>query len=205
MTYLLEKMDHVRMHAQIHASHRAALDALRGELHGLQISTRQTRTSADDGVGNPPRRLTTPHNIEAECKGASLEAPSNDHRRLLCVLGIPSLEDLGTEDIEDMLDIEASDKERLTSDSSLGVERSLDRTLTSYLNDLFCTQQILVDALLIDTAYHTVDMFDPGLRSEISTLETDIGNVGSDMADLDLEKLKMASKERDRFVNQWAH
>jgi len=195
----------VKMRAQIHASHRAALDTIAGNLHGLRVSMHQTRTSASDRVGNPTSRLTAPHKFEAEFDGASLEAPSNfDHRRLLSDLGIPSLDELRNKDIGDVLDLTVSEKERKTRGISLSVEKSLDHTLTSYLKDSFCTQQILVDALLADTAYNTVGMFDPELRSEINTLEADIGKLGSDMADLDLEKLKTASKERELFVNQWA-
>lgn len=199
-------MDHMKMRAQIHASHRAALDTVARNLRGLQTSTRQTRTSANHRVGNSPSRLTAPHDSEPILNEASLEAPSNfDHRRLLGVLGIPPFDALKIKDIEDVLDFTVSDRERRIRGGSLSVERSLDQTLTSYLNDTFCTQQILVDALLADTAYHTVEMFDRQLRSEINKLEENIGKIGSDMAELDLEKLNMASQERERFINQWAH
>lgn len=195
----------MKMRARTHASHRAALDTIAGNLHGLRVSMHQSRDSANDRVGNPTSRLTAPDNYEPEFDIASLAAPSNlDHRRLLSDLGIPALDGLRNKDIGDILNLTVSEKDRKTRGISLSVEKSLDSTLTSYLNDSFCTQQMLVDALLADTAYNTVEMFDPELRSEINALEADIGKLGSDMADLDLEKLKTASKERELFINQWA-
>ena len=191
--------------AQIHASHRAALDAVANEIRTLHVSARQAMNSTKDKTGTHPFQLPVPHNPQLNLNRARLEAPNSpDTRRLLSILGIPPLDGLKTKDLEDVLDRTSSDKEIKTWDGSLTAEISVGQVISSYLNDCSSTQQTIVDALLADTAYHTVKMFDPELRSEISTLETDIGKIGVEMADLNLEKLEMASQERDQFVNQWA-
>ena len=188
------------MRVEIHASHCAALDAVVNHLHDLQTSTPQIRSLANARIGNPSSHF------ELRSREASLQSSSNlDPRRLLGVLGVPPLDNLKPVDIEDILDLTASDKERKTSDASSSVERSINKVLTLYLNGSFSTQQTVVDALLADTAYQTVEMFDPELRSQINALEADIGKLGAEMVDFDLGKLEMLSQERDRFVNQWAH
>lgn len=188
------------MRAEIHASHCAALDAVVNHLHEPQISTPQTRSLANNKIGNPS------FHSKSTSKEASLKIPSNfDTRRLLSTLGIPPLDDLKPKDIEDILDLTASDRERKRRDGSSSVERSINEVLTSCLNDSSLTQQTIVDTLLADTAYHTVEMFDPELRSQLNTLQADIGKLGAEMVDLDLGKLNMSNQERDRFVNQWAY
>ena len=206
ITYLLEKMDHMIMRAQIHKSHCTALDVVASHLHSLQTPAPQTRISANDKAFQPPSQLGAPDRCPSETDGASCEAPSNpDPRRLLSVLGIPPLNGLKPTDTEDALDHAAFDRERKMRDVSSGVEHSVDQMITTYLNDSSSTQQTLVDALLADTAYGGIEMFDQVLRSEITTLEARIGEIGANMAELDLGRLKMANQEREKFVNRWAH
>ena len=190
------------MRAQNHISQTAATNTLGDELLGLRHSIPRTQRSLNNSVVNPSVVNVTGSEFDV----ANLRISSdNGHRRLLSILGIPPLDGLKTKDAEDMLDTKACDGQRKTRDASSSVENSVNQVLCSYLDNSSCTHQIVVDALLADTAYHTVQMFDSDLKSGLTSLETAITKIGGDMGELDLEKLKLPSKERDRFVTQWGH
>ena len=193
------------MRTQVHMSHRKALDVVASVLHGLRSLTSQSRTPANDRISDRPSQFTPPKEFKSETQVATYGASSNFDSQRLLSLGVPSLHGLKPADAEDVLDLAVSDRERKMRDVSSRIENSVDQMITTYLNDSSSTQQTLVDALLADTAYHSVEMFDSELRSEINILEAHIGEIGADMANLDLERLKMANQERDYFVNRWTH
>ena len=203
---MLKKLDHLITRAQVHSSHRTALNVVAGVLHGLQTSKPQPRKSANGKTSNLPSQHAPSTQSRLEAYGAAYETSNDcDPRRLLRVLGVPLPDGLEPRDIEDVIGLTAFERERKLKDASSSVENAVDQMITSCLNDSSFTQQALVDALLTDAAYHNVEMFDIALRSEINTLEAHIGEIGADMANLDLERLKVANQERDQFVNRWAH
>lgn len=125
------------------------------------------------------------------------------HRQLLHLLGVAPLHSTGLPTLQGALDNVIYDRERKIKEGLQNLNMATDLALDAHLNNASHTNSLLLGALLEDTNFHNIELFDPNLKSRASNLKKDIEEIRSDMADLDMEEIHLASSKREIFVNKW--
>lgn len=151
-----------------------------------------------------PSKLIPAHNIASTEEEESPEHLTHgSHRQLLQILGVPPLGSSNWREIQSTLDTIISDREQKAKEGVQALNQAIDSSLSTYLSDATCTNSLLVEGLLEDTEFHTIELLNPHLTSRKSKLVMEIDKIGSDMAGLDMDKQHMASKKQKDFVEQW--
>ena len=96
-----------------------------------------------------------------------------------------------------------SEREKKAKEGVQALNRGIDLSLSTYLNDASCTNSLLVGGLLEDAEFHAVELLNPHLQSRKSRLEMEIDKIGLDMAGLDLDQPHMANQKQEDFVKRW--
>lgn len=143
-----------------------------------------------------------PNSIIQEAKPQS--AAESGHHQLLQSLGLPPLEMLNSSKIQATLDSVICDRELKSKEGLRGLNQSIDSLLIENLSISASTNNLIFDGLLEDTEFNNIELSNARLRSRTTNLEAEIGEIGSDMASLDMKKLSLASAKRDDFLKNWA-
>ena len=124
-------------------------------------------------------------------------------RQLLGILGIIPDNDLRKDTSSRRLNITAVDQERKLDLRSNEAEELLLSTIATSTKDFSDAQQLLLNALLIDTMYADVKMSKSDLQTRKEGLHSAIENIGAGLVFLDLGKLQAHGKTRKDFVGRW--
>lgn len=195
--------------AQIHGSHVAAVIVVSSHLDALKkVGTVSSVASMDAAAPGTADKTAQQHitSISMASEGHAYDSEISSEKgvhRLLHILGIPPLDITESRDIQETLDVAASNRLQRIGNGSSRLESTIDSVLASHLNESFSAQQLLLDSLLADTTHRTVQMFNEETRSRIKALELSVGTIGAGMANLNLENLHVANKEREQFVKTW--
>lgn len=164
------------------------------------------------------RKSTVPHNGECEFKLESqssnsisqrlsgslhLDKSSSAIQRVLGVLGIAADHALDLDQLGRLLDVTVSEQERKNGRRSGEVHSSVLLTMESSTRCVSNTEQLLINALLIDTLYGGIKMSNAILETRMMSLRENINSVGSRVAEVDLDKLHDRNAKLEDFVNTW--
>lgn len=125
------------------------------------------------------------------------------HRQLLQVLGVPPLGNSNWIETQSTLDTVISNRQQKTKEAVRALNQAIDLSLSTTLNDATSTNSLLMEGLLEDAEFHSVDLLSPHLKSRKSKLLTEIDKIGSDMRGLDMDTEHLASKKQEDFVKRW--
>lgn len=131
------------------------------------------------------------------------DATPTEVQRLLNPYGLSQSDFSDISQLENTLNAVVRDRERKLTDILQHMNDCVTRSVRAHLNDAFQTQRLLLDAVLADSSGHHVEFFDMGLSTRLRQLETEIEDLGPELADLDLDCLEQQKKERDAFVTRW--
>ena len=164
-------------------------DGLEAVQHGRSMGKALiSDAGADSPYGNGPLHT----------RGTSPSA-----RQLLGILGIISDNDLRKVTPNRRLKITAVDQERKLDITSNEAEELILSTIATSTKDFSDAQQLLLNALLIDTMYADVKMSKSDLQTRKEGLHSAIENIGAGLAFLDLGKVRAHGKTRKDFVGRW--
>ncbi len=76
--------------------------------------------------------------------------------------------------------------------------------LATQLGETHSSLQVLRDAVYEESPYGRFCLTDEVLQERIAGLDSDISEVRSGMANLNLEVLQQRDSHRDRFIEQWS-
>lgn len=189
--------------------HLAALNNIVHDVEALQLEDSQSTmiTSPIKNNGDTrslPSQSTPGHSLDSILQQESFSNSGDAyHRQMLHLLGVP-LSNPSLPEVQNTLDAAISDRQQKLREGLKGLNHAIDRSLSLELNNAACVNDLLLNGLLEDSKTHTVELFDPELKSRSSKLGKELDKVGSDIAGLELDKLHMPSGKRDDFVNKWA-
>ena len=189
-------------------SHLAALNSIVHDVETLNSETSQSTVTVSPtkkhGDAHSLPSLSNPaFNLDSMQQASSSNPADMHHRQMLHLLGVP-LHSSDSLEIQSTLDAAILDRQQKVKDGFKGLNHTTDSLLSRHLNNAACVNDLLLDGLLGDAKPHTIELFDPDLKSRSLRLEMEIEKVGSDMASLDMDKLHMVSRKREDFVNKWA-
>lgn len=190
--------------------HLAALDELLNEVEtvhpGAYSNTltfqSSNATSNLENIASSKSTAATDHGLAL--KEDNLENSADmPHRQLLHLLGAAPLHSAGLPALQGALDGVICDRERKIKEGLRKLNMATNTALSTHLNNASHTNSLLLGGLLEDTKFHNIELFDPNLKLQASNLKREIDEIRSDMADLDMEEIHLASSKREIFVNKW--
>ena len=116
------------------------------------------------------------------------------------VLGHHSSQDANRQ----LVDAAVTDRERKLVQVSREVESSLLSTIEKSIHHASDAQHLLVDELLFDTKFNTVELSDGDIAARVKTLQGNLERIGSSVTNIDMEKLHGINKDQEEFVNRWS-
>lgn len=194
-----------------HDSHLVLLNTVVNEVQNLypdrnqSITTMSSPAAKQDSPSILPSKSIPVNNIDS---AAGEEWPEHlahkSHRQLLQALGVPPLGSSNWNEIQSTLDTVISNRQQKTKMAVRALNQAIDLSLSTALNDATSTNSLLMEGLLEDAEFHSIDLLSPHLKSRQSKLLTEIDRIGSEMRGLDLDKEYLASKKQEDFVKQWS-
>lgn len=210
MSHLQEKAAQSITRLLTHDSHLALLNTVVNEVETLYPERNQsTLTVLSPAAGQDSPRIlpstSIPINNIASTEGQ--ECPKHlthgSHRQLLQTLGVPPLGNSNWVETQSTLDTVISNGQHKTNEAVRALNQAIDLSLLTNLNDATSTNSLLMEGLLEDAEFHSIDLLNPHLTSRKSKLSMEIDKIGSDMRGLDMDKEHLASKKQEDFVKQW--
>ena len=135
--------------------------------------------------------------------GLHTRETSPSTRQLLGILGVVADNDICKDTLSQRLNITAVDQERKLDLRSTETERMLLSTVATSTKDSSDAQQLLLNALLIDTMFANVNMSTVDLQIRKKRLNKTIENIGTGLGYLDIGKLRDHSRTQKDFVDRW--
>lgn len=210
MLHLQEKATRFVTRLLVHDTHLAALDELLNEIEtvhpGAYSNTLTFQSSA--GTSNLENTAFSKPTAAKDHDLALKEDNPEDsadmaHRHLLHLLGVAPLQSTSLPTLQGALDSVIYDRERKIKEGLQNLNVATDLAIGTHLNNASHTNSLLLGGLLQDTNFHNIELFDPNLKLRASNLKKDIDEIRSDMANLDMEGIHLASSKREIFVNKW--
>ncbi|KAL9044767.1 MAG: hypothetical protein Q9214_002114 [Letrouitia sp. 1 TL-2023] len=176
-------------------AHRRTIEQISAELTKLESK------SARQKVQSPSKHTREKHNLGERM--IVPEAATTEVQRLLDTYGLSQSDLSDISQLESTLNAVVRDRERKMTDSLQHMDDCVTRSITAHLNEASQTQRLLLDAVLADSSGHHIEFFDMGLSRRLRQLETEIEDLGPELANLDLDRLEQQKKDRDAFVTRW--
>lgn len=208
--HLQEKAARFVTRLLVHDTHLAALDEFLNEvetLHpGAYTNTLTFQSSAATSnvrnIASSKHAAATDHDLAFKEENPR-DSAEMAHRQLLHLLGVAPLHSTSLPTLQGALDSVICDRRQEVSEGLRFLNKATDSALNTHLNDASLTNSLLLGGLLEDTNFHNVELFAHNLKLRASNLKEDIDGIRSDMADLDMGEIHLASSKREIFVNKW--
>lgn len=205
--HLQEKAAHSITRLLTHDSHLALLNTIINEVETIYLkgsrSSLTASSPAAEQQSSPSKPVLVNRIASVEGEESREHLTHGSHRQLLQILGVPPLGKSNRLEIQNTLNAVISEREKKAKEGVQALNRGIDLSLSTYLNDASCTNSLLVGGLLEDAEFHAVELLNPHLQSRKSRLEMEIDKIGLDMAGLDLDQPHMANQKQEDFVKRW--
>ncbi|KAL9611339.1 MAG: hypothetical protein Q9167_004022 [Letrouitia subvulpina] len=176
-------------------AHRRAIELISAELTKLESNSARQRAQS------PSKHTRDKHSLGERM--IVPEAATTELQRLLDTYGLSQLDFSDMPQIENTLNAVVRDREVKKADGLQHVDDCVTGLFRAHMNEVSQTQRLLLDAVLADSSGRHIEYFDMGLSRRLRQLETEIENLGPELADLDLDRLEQQKKERVAFVTRW--
>lgn len=207
MFHLQEKAAHSITRFLTHDSHLALLNTIVNEVETIYLKGSRSSMTASSPATEQQSSPSKPVPVNRIASVEGEESPEHlthgSHRQLLQILGVPPLGKSNRLEIQNTLNAVISEREKKAKEGVQALNRAIDLSLSTYLNDASCTNSLLVGGLLEDAEFHAVELLNPHLQSRKSRLEMEVDKIGLDMAGLDLDQPHMANQKQEDFVKRW--
>ena len=124
-------------------------------------------------------------------------------RQLHVMFGVVSNYEPSHDRLDRRLNASVVDQEYRLEQRSSEAEISSLSTIQAATESVSDAQQLLMDALLVDTVHARVNMTKPDLQSRKGHLQTKVERVGSGLSNLDPNKTQDETIKRESFVDRW--
>ena len=84
------------------------------------------------------------------------------------------------------------------------LQSTTETSISAHLHDARITFQILQDALLSETSWHTPKLLDEDIEEAVKMFEDEIGDLDRGVERVDLGSLQGRNVHRERIVERWS-